>query len=59
MEGTEYFAAGLCFHLYLLPKRTKGFDVTVQLPRMTTDKNCSNFTYICINQQPYEQNTTY
>lgn len=35
MEGTEYFAAGLCFHLYLLPKWTKGSDVTLQLPRMT------------------------
>ena len=44
MEDTVYFAAGLCFHLYLLPKWTKGFDVTVQLPFMTTDKNCSNFT---------------
>jgi len=35
MEGTEYFAAGLFFHLYLLPKWTKGFDVIVQLPHMT------------------------
>jgi len=43
MEGNEYFSAGLCFHLYLIPKWTKGCDVTVQIPCMTTDKNCSNF----------------
>lgn len=38
MEGTEYFAAGLCFQLYLLPKWTKGYGVTAQLPHTTTDK---------------------
>lgn len=36
-EDIVYFAVGLCFHLYLIPKRTKGFHVTVQQPCMTTD----------------------
>jgi len=51
MEGTEYFAVGLCFHLYLLPKWTKEFDVTVQLPSMTKT------TVNSLKKKPYEQNT--